>query len=314
MIGRVHMPLFFFISGWFAYRQNSDGSIVNVPLWQKFRQLMIPMLIVSYLFMLYFKSNSAFVILGDEISFSALWHSDGKFGYWFPVTLFELFIIYSLVVHILNCLNNRMLWIISLASFWICLLGVMFISHTDISKVLQLPALAAYFPCFIAGATCHRSENTFYRLCSDSRWMTFIMILIPFPFYSLCWPDDIGDHMRLFNTLATPVVHICLAFIVFSVFKSWTDRSGESGKASRALRLWSYLGRNSFGIYLMHYFFIFPLTALPSWLQASFLPALIVCLVFAGCIIAATCGLIELIRPSGALFSLVTGSKFNILK
>ena len=44
LIGTVHMPLFFFISGYFTVREK-EGALALPGLWKRFRHLIIPMVI-----------------------------------------------------------------------------------------------------------------------------------------------------------------------------------------------------------------------------------------------------------------------------
>lgn len=307
LIGAIHMPLFFFISGWFAYRTTSKGSVANTSLSVKFRRIMLPMLVVSGLYVLYCRSGQAFTFV-ENATYSSLWLDLGKYGYWFPVTLFEIFVLYAMIVPFINHIRGSVWKLAFIAAIYILLLGLTFIPSLKLRIILQLSSLVSYFPCFIIGAICHRYDSLFYRLCSGSRWMTFIIAIIIFPLYSQCWPDDIGEHMGLFNTLTTPVVHTCLAFIAFAIFRPWIN-GRTSGSHSHAIRFWAYLGRNSFGIYLLHYFCLFPLMFVPASFTIYFLPALVICVSAAAAIIAITCGIIELLRPSVGLSEILTGSK-----
>ena len=49
IIGQIHMPLFFFISGWFAYREDARGLPVLPKLRGRALQLLVPMVVVSSL-------------------------------------------------------------------------------------------------------------------------------------------------------------------------------------------------------------------------------------------------------------------------
>ncbi|MDE6109114.1 MAG: acyltransferase family protein, partial [Muribaculaceae bacterium] len=49
-IGAVHMPLFFFISGWMTYRSDGRGAALG----KRAAQLLVPMLFMSTLWIWYF--------------------------------------------------------------------------------------------------------------------------------------------------------------------------------------------------------------------------------------------------------------------
>ena len=46
-LGEIHMPLFFFISGWFTMRVADDGHIARPGLSKRFFQLLVPMVAMS---------------------------------------------------------------------------------------------------------------------------------------------------------------------------------------------------------------------------------------------------------------------------
>ena len=270
---------------------------------------MIPMIVVSSLFLLYYQRNPVFDMLG-EAQLSSLWLDRGKYGYWFPLTLFEIFVLYYVAVGVINRLKSNRARVTVILSIYFMLVVIAYLTGCYIvCDILQLSNLADFFPCFIIGAVCRKYNHVFYRLCADSRFMTFVLLVVVFPFYCLCWPDDIYGHMRLVNTLCTPIVHTCLAFIAFAVFKPWTDAESISSKQSAPIRFWAYLGRNSFGIYLLHYFFLFPLSQVPAYLTTPFLSCLIICVLAALSVTVLTCGLIKMLSYSRTFTEILTGSR-----
>ena len=54
IIGQIHMPLFFFISGWFTYRLAGDGRVKMPSIKPRAKQLLLPMLVVSALWIYHF--------------------------------------------------------------------------------------------------------------------------------------------------------------------------------------------------------------------------------------------------------------------
>ncbi len=53
-IGEVHMPLFFFISGWMAMRLGEGGNVATPALLPRAKRLLLPMLGASTLWLYYF--------------------------------------------------------------------------------------------------------------------------------------------------------------------------------------------------------------------------------------------------------------------
>lgn len=79
IIGEVHMPIFFFISGWFTYKTTEDGRIRRPNLRQRAMQLIVPMVIVSSLWVLYFPTSGLKSPL--PTGFDGLWLGEFKNGY-----------------------------------------------------------------------------------------------------------------------------------------------------------------------------------------------------------------------------------------
>ena len=81
IIGQIHMPLFFFISGWFAYREDARGLPVLPKLRSRALQLLVPMVVVSSLWIYYFPHSGLESPL--DSTWCGLWSNEWKNGYWF---------------------------------------------------------------------------------------------------------------------------------------------------------------------------------------------------------------------------------------
>ena len=74
--------------------------------------------------------------------------------------------------------------------------------------------------------------------------------------------------------------------------------------------MWQYLGRESLAIYLMHYFFLFPMGVWRPVLESlnlGFVPCFVFSAFWAAAIIAVVLGVNYLIRPSRLLSLLMAG-------
>ena len=78
------MPLFFFVSGLFAYRENQDWdrNYIRNFIGAKFKQLIIPTLILLGLYLYVF-----------NIPVNSCLYSSAKSGYWFTFLLFAYFLL-----------------------------------------------------------------------------------------------------------------------------------------------------------------------------------------------------------------------------
>ena len=89
------MPLFFFISGFFAYSSRTQWSlpVLGQALWEKFRIQVIPTVVFFALFIIMLHRGSW------DKAVSLLQH-DTKGGYWFTIVLLQMFVIYYLFAYV----------------------------------------------------------------------------------------------------------------------------------------------------------------------------------------------------------------------
>ena len=90
MFYSFNMPLFFFVSGFLAYKAQIDINYVLKKTWQKFVFLVVPA-IAFYMFMsvLNHKNPLDFV-------------TEGSGGYWFTITLWECFLLYYIISSVIR--------------------------------------------------------------------------------------------------------------------------------------------------------------------------------------------------------------------
>lgn len=94
----IMLPLFFFISGFCAYKQNREWNMKTFgqQLFGKVRTILIPTIVMFTSFMLY---------SGNEISSVILRYDKG--GYWFTWILFQILIVYILFDVVCSKFQNR---------------------------------------------------------------------------------------------------------------------------------------------------------------------------------------------------------------
>lgn len=90
------MPVFFFVSGLFCKPTYSIRDFVHL-IKKKFTQLIIPFLSCSLLY--------TYLCLGGD--WMGLICSEMHNGYWFLLVLFEIYIVYSLIVYISNKISSN---------------------------------------------------------------------------------------------------------------------------------------------------------------------------------------------------------------
>lgn len=306
-IGEIHMPLFFFISGWMSWR--SDGKAPSIP--RRALQLLVPFAAVAALWSLYFPHSGLESPL--DCTWSGFWNSLYKNGYWFTLVLFEVLCIYAVLVPALRrCRRVSSELMLYLAVFAVLSAIRYFFFMTHPYRYLSFGLLAMYFPVFIAGVFAHRHQSLFERACS-SAGVTVSMLVGSVIIYVLCWQweFDWADEVTL--TPLRVLFHIALAVVAVAVVKPWASEAfgpdAPSGGRPVA-RMWAYLGKESLAIYLLHYFFLFPLGATRGILESvglSFVPMVFFSAVVASAVIVVVLCANRILRASVLLSWLLCG-------
>lgn len=289
LIGLTHMPLFFFISGWFTFKA-IDGRLAGPRIGRRFMQLIVPMFVVGSVY--YLRMPSSGIPLPVGYSYAGMWMSNLKYGYWFCITLFMIFLVYSVLCPVYRRIGLGKSGVIFSIGVFVVMLLLAKVLPPSISDALTLRLTAIYYVSFMAGVISRRHSKGFMRLLDNNVAMTVCIIVLA------C--SAVLMMLGAAESLVVPVYHVALAPLAMKVFRPLGDNPGL-----RASRVLSYLGRNSLGIYLVHYLFIFPL----PWIfpSSAIVPVAAVACTAAALIVACACIVIEIVRPSSTLSRLLTG-------
>ena len=164
LIGQVHMPVFFFISGYLTYKANADKQFITPGLKKRFIQLIIPFLVITPLWVWYFPHSGLQSPLSDNLPdlLRAYW----KDGYWFTLCLFELCLIYIPISTILQRLKGILPQIVVLlAAYGILIaLSITFADEEANVDYVGFGLLARFFPVFMMGVMANHMKEAFNRL------------------------------------------------------------------------------------------------------------------------------------------------------
>lgn len=310
-IGQIHMPLFFFISGWFTFKL-ADGRVLMPRLGSRAVQLLVPMVVVSSLWIWYFPHSGLQSPLNS--TFSGLWSDVWKNGYWFTLVLFEMMLLYAALCPIFTRVKGALGAVAVSLAAWLLLYALYRYCPAGIRNCTSLELVVAFFPAFLFGTLGRRYKESFMKAVHNSWCQTVAMVIFAVTLYVNCWPWEFGlDSDSLIFTGA--LMHICLAVIMLNVFEKWAAGAfAESASpAARGIaRIWEYTGTQSLAIYLLHYFFLFPMGAMRPWLSdvgLSLVPLTAFAAVWAALIVAAVLGVVKILEPSRQLSLLLTGKK-----
>lgn len=315
IIGQTHMPLFFFISGYFSYKVASNGVQFARPnLWIRFKQLIIPFLVVSSIWIYYFLHSGLQSPI--DSTWRGLYLSITKNGYWFTPCLFEIIFLYAGATFVLRKCKSITSECISIFILWIILGCVTFVlERHPMGDILGLEPTYSFFPAFIYGVLARKHNDTFNALLKSNTAYTLSLIMCVIIMYILMYFWEFP--FMAFKPIAWCIpglLHIFLVVVAIRLVRPWSEKVLDENRCSTVscsiARCWEYMGKESLSIYLLHYFFLFPLTALQEPLRGmalDFVPTFVVSFATAAVIITITLGANYIIQKSPVLGLLLTG-------
>lgn len=233
----IQLPIFFFISGWFANNAHKRSFISK-----RFKNMLVPTFLMFLLFVGY--------IEGEYRNLTCFMMEEYKHGYWFP---FVLFIINSLH-HIVERLRCK----ISLSSLGTCVLCFSFYAFLVVfvciekvngwhvvSNLLCLRLVMSALPFYVIGYFCKLHIHEFHAIIERKR--TSLMIMLMFPLcivFNKLYPSFVlKEFIGVLGTMG--VYKLCYSYR--------RHLMGNGGITSCLVKI----GRSTLNIYLIHYFFIF---------------------------------------------------------
>ena len=256
------MPLFFFISGFLAYKAGRvwNARTLGELSLKKLRVQIIPTVVFFLLFLAMVPTTP----FAD--SFSKAIASSMKAGYWFTLVLLYMLLTYYLFSYVESKLPAflspltpyllPLLFIVSLCFFETCYLPKQFswaLGHkgppNEFLNYTSLVEMFRYFPFFLFGSIVHRYWEQAQRLM-DSRWFFPVVTVLAI----VCTLDVIKWHtLRMeWTSLPHTLAMFLLLSMVFMFFRHYHDFF-EQTSFGHGLQ---FIGRRTLDIYLLHYFFL----------------------------------------------------------
>ena len=276
------MPLFFFVSGFLAYKASQLWNLSNFGslLWKKIKVQTIPTIV--------------FFLLATAILHRKFWpaleesfHSPYKGGYWFTIVLLYMFVVYYVFSLLESLLTSRLspkamkrygwipitvLFLVSLAFYESCYqpkyfswaLGYKGAKTASYYFLMDssLGQLLLYFPFFLYGNIVHRYWNEAQRIM-DSKWF-FPAVVVVVVFATA---DALKWHTLRMGWAIVPltVAKFGLLTITFMYFRHYKQYFTKLSPIGASLQ---YIGRRTLDIYLLHFIFIPDLPGLGSFFNA----------------------------------------------
>ena len=297
------MPLFFFLSGYFAYRAAdrwTAGKLRDV-FSKKVCAQIIGTAVFATIFCLWF-----------DIDIPAFFSNIGDGEYWFTVVLFQMFVLYILLMLLTRGLRrgDRIFTALTivLATVMYAVNICLTVSHNCIQLCNFTDAcgwgkLTFFFPYFAIGLLARGSGTRLFRLMTR-RFFSFVNVAV----FLLCLifisDIDYTSKGKLLH-LACGVSGVLTLFMLFYGSRRYFD----SGRALP--RVMSFVGRRTLDIYFIHYLFLPDLAFIPIEVYGTnpALPLLVIGLGVSAAVTAAALAVSRVIRVSPTLSLLLFGSR-----
>lgn len=267
------MPLFFFISGFIAYK--ADRIWDRKTCWQLTKKKMLVQIIPALFFGLIY----TYLYLHQD--FNTFISDPSKRGYWFTFVLLEMFLMYYFVCGLSHtfCKNHKMseslvsTFVLVLMALILYLLKLPLKIYPVLDSVGNYSCLHYtfnYFMYFVFGVLARQYFDILSRLLDNKYFTAIVVVLFAFIFYLysaiLSNPDD-GDLMlKIVSTIVESFIGFLGIIIVYSFFRKHDTLFDNTSKIGRSLQ---YIGRRTLDIYLLHYFFLPRIPKVGEFLIAS---------------------------------------------
>ena len=229
MLGIFHMPIFFYISGYFLYKEEPDVTGMLCKLYKRVLNLLIPYLVFGMLWCQF-----------TGTSFIALLTSGGG-SYWFLWVLFLLSTFFIIYGYSLRKIKNEWLYLL----LWLVPYGVIIVAKVFENRIgggdfLSCNQLNTYYRYFLIGYLCHR-----YSKMNTFLFKNDIVYAIAFLLYFIQW-----RYCNLFNM----VLIFCGGMGAIIVLQRYL--SNKQNVHNAIMRFLTWIGGASLPVYVIHYFFI----------------------------------------------------------
>ena len=268
----MRMPLFFFVSGFLAYKASFSWTIPNALrlTWKKLKVQVIPTLVFLCIFVI-------FRVKGDFWDgFMRLLASPTKGGYWFTWVLLQMFIIYYVCCYVGNMFNSKFkiqnskwfllfaVWALSVFAYETLYLPKVFSYHKDMFFAYSsLVQTIRYMQFFLLGNIVRRYWTQFERLF-DSPWFFPLVVTVAV----VCCADIFQLHTlrKVWTNLPRTTAMYALLLLVVMFFRHYQTWFDEGQRVGRFL---SFIGTRTLDIYLLHFLLLPKMPQVGQWLNAN---------------------------------------------
>ena len=268
------MPLFFFISGYIAYKANQNWDISSLlsNISKKVKVQLIPTLFFGLIY----------TYLVSETTWVEFLKAPMKLGYWFTIVLLYFFIIYYTTSFLFQKFSHKVNKNSGGGNFAItlCVLSIILFYTKLIFRynpylhgaydILSLYYVFTYFPFFVFGVIAKIYQEQFNKLFEHKLYSTLIIILFAGIFLFRFYFTKTNILPYSIISIIDPPLMILNGFlgitIVYNFFRKYQDSFSKETKLGRMLQ---YIGKRTLDIYLLHYFLLPDLSNIGEYFGSS---------------------------------------------
>ena len=287
----MRMPLFFFVSGFLAYKANFSWTVPNALklTWKKLKVQVVPTAVFLCIFVI-FKMKGDF---SDNLL--RLLASPTKGGYWFTLVLLQMFIIYYVICMLMAPLqlpprgeSPKQLplplgggrvgagllfgaWAVSVFAYETLYLPKVFSYHQDLFfDYSSLVQTIRYMQFFLLGNIVRRYWSKVEQLF-DTTWFFPVIVTLAI----VCCADIFQLHTlkKAWTNLPRTIAMYSLLLLVVMFFRKTLSNSplkGEKGYSGGWVgRSLSFIGTRTLDIYLLHFLLLPKMSQVGAWLNAN---------------------------------------------
>ena len=250
---RWRMPLFFFVSGFFATFREFDYGLYKKRLSNRVFKQLYPTVVVWLIFIIYswIIGNATF----KEYFLHGI-YDPAKRGYWFTSALVEVYMIYAVMTFVLFKLKiniQQQSWIFLFVAGLLVSIYTLFIRFYEpqgiilkFYNVFSIAKLCCLMPYFFLAIFCNIHIDKFFTVL---RSPVFAGIMIWVYIVSSMFSNSSSQ-------LDSAIYFLSRISGLLSVLSLFTCFSGIFNASSSIGKYLIHIGRNTLPIYLFHFFFI----------------------------------------------------------
>jgi len=263
------MPLFFFISGYIAYKADKiwDGRALGEGLLKKLKVQLVPTFFFGILYTYLIARSSPAEFFGQA----------EKFGYWFTIALLEMFIIYYAVCFLCHkakqreCLISLSLAAAAAIAFAARLPFKTIPALDSIGNITSIHYTLNYFHFFVFGNIAARYRSEAEKLM-DNKYFSAAAILIfcvafglKFKLFNANVVLETGRD-KIISSLLAAISGYSGITVVYSFFRKYESLFSKERTLGRKLQ---FIGRRTLDIYMIHYFLVPVIPSAGEFLKSS---------------------------------------------